>query len=71
MVAALVLSRLASIAEHYLAPRFAINGTKVVMDMFNLATLPADRLGAPVASLADEVSRSRFIRVLDEFVSRA
>jgi toxin CcdB len=70
-VAPLVLSRLANIAEHYLAPRFTINGTEVVMDVFNLATLPADRLGAPVASLADEESRSKLIRALDEFLSQA
>ncbi len=70
-VAPLVLSRLANIAEHYLAPRFTINGIDVVMDVFNLATLPADRLGTPVASLADEASRAQLIRALDEFLSQA
>jgi toxin CcdB len=70
-VAPLVLSKLANIAEHYLAPRFTIHGTEVVMDVFNLATIPADRLGTPVASLADEESRSKLIRALDEFLSQA
>jgi toxin CcdB len=70
-VAPLVLSKLANITEHYLAPRFIINGVAVVMDVFNLATLPADRLGTPVASLADEDSRVKLMRALDEFLSQA
>jgi toxin CcdB len=70
-VAPLVLSRLANVAEHYLAPRFTVLGTEVVMDVFNLATIPADRLGASVASLADEESRSKLTRALDEFLSQA
>jgi len=57
--------------EHYLAPRFAIDGIEVVMDVFNLATLPVDRLGSPVASLADEESHAKLTRALDERVSQA
>lgn len=70
-VAPLVLSKLTNIAEHYLAPRFTIDGTEVVLDVFNLATIPADRLGTPVASLADEESRAKLMRALDEFLSQA
>ncbi len=40
------------------------------MDVFNLATLPANRLGTPAASLADEDSRARLTRALDEFLSQ-
>ncbi len=70
-VAPLILSKLANIAEHYLAPRFTVDGLEVVMDVFNLATLPADRVGMRVASLADEESRSKLMRALDEFLSQA
>ncbi len=70
-VAPLVRSNLANIAEHYLAPRFTVNGVEVVLDVFNLATLPTDRLGTPVASLADEASRAKLMRALDEFLSQA
>ena len=70
-VAPLVWSEVARIAEHYLAPRFIVENVEVTLDIFNLATLPADRLGQPVASLADEESRVRLIRALDEFISQA
>ena len=70
-VAPLVLSRLANIVEHYLAPRFIIHGVEVVMDVFNLATLPVNRMGTPVASLADEESRVKLMRALDDFLSQA
>ena len=70
-VAPLVLSKLINIVEHYLAPHFLIHGVEVVLDVFNLATLPANKLGMPVASLADEESRAKLIRALDEFLSQA
>ena len=70
-VVPLVRSEAARVAEHYLAPRFTIEGVEVVLDMFNLATLPADRLGRPIGSLADEQSRVKLIRALDEFISQA
>jgi toxin CcdB len=70
-VAPLVLAKLARVAEHYVAPRFTINGIQVVLDVFNLATIPADRLGQPVASLADDDSRAKLVRALDEFLSQA
>ena len=70
-VAPLILASLTRVAEHYLAPRFTIDGIEVVLDVFNLATLPVDRLGPPIASLADEESRAKLIRALDELVSQA
>ena len=70
-VAPMVRSEVARIAEHYLAPRFIVDELEVTLDVFNLATLPVDRLGRLVASLADEESRVRLIRALDEFISQA
>ncbi len=70
-VAPLILASLTKVVEHCLAPRFTIDGIEVVMDVFNLATLPVDRLGSPVASLADEESRARLTRALDELVRQA
>jgi hypothetical protein len=48
-----------------------VEGSEVVLDVFNLATVLADRLSAPVASLRDDVSRAKLIRALDELVSQA
>ena len=70
-VAPLILASLTRVAEHYPAPRFTIDGIEVVMDVFNLATLPVDRLEPPIASLADEKSRAKLIRALDELVRQA
>ena len=66
-VAPLVLSKLINIVEHYLAPRFTVHGVEAVLDVFNLATLPADRLGTPVGSLPDEGSRAKLMWALDKF----
>jgi toxin CcdB len=70
-VAPLVRSVPSSIELHALAPRFMVEGSEVVLDVFNLATVLADRLSAPVASLRDDVSRAKLIRALDELVSQA
>ncbi len=70
-VAPLVRIGTAAIEVHALAPRFVVEGSEVVMDVFNLATIFADRLRAPIASLRDDESRSKLIRVLDELVSQA
>ena len=71
LVAPLLRQTVAPVADHYLAPRFTVDGIGVVMDVFNLATLFAERLGAPIASLADEESRAKLARALDELVSQA
>ena len=70
-VAALVARKAIRIEAHDLAPSFTIAGQDVVLDVFNLATLPASRLGAPVASLADEDSRTKLVRALDALLSQA
>jgi toxin CcdB len=70
-VAALVLQAVIRIEAHWLAPGFTIAGQEVVLDVFNLATVPVARLGTPVASLADEASRTKLVRALDEFLSQA
>ena len=70
-VAPLVRSEVARVAEHYLAPRFVVHGIEVILDVFNLATLPADQLDRSVSSLADEESRVKLIRALDELISQA
>lgn len=54
---------------HALAPRFAIEGHAVIMDVFNLATLSRDQLGPLITSLSDDESRSKLIRALDELVA--
>jgi hypothetical protein len=41
---------LSGISPHYLTPHFTVAGL-VVLDVFNLATLPANRLGTPIATL--------------------
>jgi toxin CcdB len=69
-VAPLVLRRLAGMEPHYLAPHFTVAGQEVVLDVFNLSTIPANLLGAPVAALADEDSRSKIIRAIDELISQ-
>ncbi len=70
-VAPLILARQANVREHYLAPRFTVEGIEVVMDVFNLATLPTERLGPPVATLGDEDSRAKLMRAMDELISQA
>jgi len=70
-VAPLVLRGRVAAEPHYLAPRFMVEGQEVVLDVFNLATMPAERLGAVVASLADDNSRMKLVRALDEFLSQA
>ncbi len=70
-MAPLVLRSAVATTESYLAPRFTVGGKAVFLDVFNLATVLAARLGDPVASLADEDSRAKLIRAIDEFTSQA
>jgi toxin CcdB len=57
--------------EHWLTPRVTVAGRQFLANPFDIATLPLARLGAPVASLADEESAARLLRAIDEFISRA
>ena len=70
-VGPLVLVRHAAVREHYLTPRFMVAGDQVMLDVFNLATVPAERLGPPVTALVDDDARAKLIRALDELVSQA
>ena len=69
-MAPLILAGQAGVREHWLAPRFVVEGVEVVMDVFNLATLPVERLGPSVGTLAGEDARARLMRALDEFISQ-
>jgi toxin CcdB len=70
-VAALVRRSLAAPEPHGLAPHFTVTGIDVVLNVFNLATVPLDRLGPSVASLADDVSAAKLVRALEEFTAQA
>lgn len=70
-VGPLELVRHVAVGEHYLAPRLTVMGEEVLLDVFNLATLPAERLGQPVVSLGDDDARTRLVRALDDLVSQA
>jgi hypothetical protein len=56
---------------HDLAPRFTVDGKEVILDVLNAATIFADRLGPPIASLADDASRGKLIGALHELMSQA
>ena len=71
LVAALAARTRIYVEAHWLAPSFSVAGQEVVLDVFNLATVSVSHLGAPVASLADEDSRTKLTRALDEFLSQA
>ena len=50
-------------------PAFRINGTRVVLHPLDIVSVPADRLGPPVATLSDE--SQAILGALDELFSRA
>lgn len=50
-------------------PSFRIGGTKVVLHPLEMVSVPVDRLGSPVGSLAGE--EQAIIGALDELFSRA
>ena len=50
-------------------PSFRIRGMKVVLHPLEMVSIPADQLGSPVGSLADE--GQAIIAALDELFSRA
>ncbi len=69
-VAPLILRGHGRREPHDLAPQFMVEGQEVVLDVFNLATVLTERLGAVICSLADEESRMKLVRALDEFLSQ-
>lgn len=52
-------------------PAFTIRGRRVVLDPFQIQTVPREALGAYVANLADDGSATAIQRALDELFSRA
>lgn len=55
--------------DHPLTPHLEIEGENVFANPFDLATVPAMRLGTAVGVLAER-SQDMIIRALDELVSR-
>lgn len=56
--------------DHPLTPRLLVDGHDVFANPFDLATVPASRLGEAVAILSER-DQDRIIRAVDELVSRA
>ncbi|WP_130731064.1 CcdB family protein [Komagataeibacter xylinus] len=56
--------------DHPLTPHLLVDGEDVFANPFDLATVPAARLGAAVGVLT-ESDQEAIIRALDELVSRA
>lgn len=52
-------------------PAFMIHGRPVVLDPFQIQTVPREALGERVASLADDANAALVQRALDELFSRA
>lgn len=57
-------------ADHVLTPHLTVLGRPVYADPFDLATVPVDRLGAPLGILP-EADQRRIITAIDEMLSRA
>lgn len=72
LVAALVEPRaLQGWHDQRFAPRFAVEGLEVMLDLLNMASIPVSRLGTPVTRLDDDQSRAKIQRALDELLSQA
>lgn len=56
--------------DHPLTPYLEVEGEEVFANPFDLATLPATRLGPAVGVLAER-DQDTIIRALDELISRA
>lgn len=52
-----------------LAPRFVVDGQRVILDPLQLQTVPRDILGPVVASLAGDTDSSRIIAAIDVVLS--
>lgn len=56
--------------ETSMAPRFRIADEIVVLAPWQIFTMPADRLGPVVTSMADDERSGRIIRAIDELITR-
>lgn len=54
-----------------IAPIFAIEGRRVVADALLMFSIPRDKLGPVVGSLADDESAMSIINAIDRAISRA
>jgi toxin CcdB len=52
-----------------LAPRFVIEGQRVILDPLQLQTVPRDVLGPAIASLAGDADSARIIAAIDVVLS--
>ncbi len=52
-----------------LAPRFIVDGQRVILDPLQLQTVPRDLLGPGVATLADDADSSRIVAAIDAVLS--
>ena len=71
MVTALVEHEATKGENPNIAPTLIVTGLLPVLDVFNLVAIPVERLGLAVASLADEDSRAKLVRAMDELLSQA
>lgn len=55
--------------DHALTPHLRIEHSSVFVDVLNIATIRANRLGSVVAMLGDH-DQDRVIRAIDEMISR-
>ena len=56
-------------SDSHFGPHFVIDGRAVVLDPLQIANIPRDALGDPVASLADEAAR--IVEAMDTLISTA
>ena len=52
-------------------PRFTVEGRTVTIDPLLIQAVPVQRLGPPIASLADDESAAAITAALDALLSRA
>jgi toxin CcdB len=52
-----------------LAPRFVVDGQRVILDPLQLQTVPRDVLGPAIASLAADADAARIIAAIDVVLS--
>jgi toxin CcdB len=71
LVMPLVVPAALPLEDHWLTPSVTVAGQRLIANPFDLATIPLARLGRPVASLADDESRAKLIRAIDELISQA
>lgn len=54
-----------------IAPIFEVEGRQVVADALLIFSIPTEKLGKVVASLADQASAERLINAIDRLIGRS